>query len=74
MALGTLSRTHRPFQAVYVPLWYSVANGLPLFDFMGALRDRGEPAAGQPTMTVAVAAALRCVVLATTGARRLGGD
>ncbi|MFE6689390.1 hypothetical protein ACFVFQ_23305 [Streptomyces sp. NPDC057743] len=74
LALGTLSRTHRLFQAVYVPLWYSVANGLPLFDFMGALRDRSELAAAQPTVTVTVAAALMGVVFATTGARRLGRD
>ncbi|MEW1659819.1 ABC transporter permease [Streptomyces sp. NPDC093707] len=74
MALGTLSRTHRLFQAVYVPLWYSVANGLPLFDFMGALRDSSELATVQPPMTVLAAAALMAVVLATTALRRFGRD
>ncbi|MFI1203672.1 ABC transporter permease [Streptomyces sp. NPDC020883] len=74
MALGTLSRTHRLFQAVYVPLWYSVANGLPIFDFMGALRDSSELAKVQPPMTVMVAAALMAVVFAATVLRRFSRD
>ncbi|MYT28850.1 hypothetical protein GTY73_08365 [Streptomyces sp. SID8354] len=74
MALGTLSRTHRLFQAVYVPLWYSVANGLPIFDFMGALRDSSELAEVQPPMTITVAAALMAVVFAATVLRRFSRD
>ncbi|WP_419996216.1 hypothetical protein [Streptomyces boninensis] len=30
LALGAVSRTHRLFQAVYLPLWYAAANGMPL--------------------------------------------
>ncbi|GAA2228170.1 ABC transporter permease [Streptomyces amakusaensis] len=74
LALGTLSRTHRLFQAVYLPLWYSIANGLPVFDFMGALRDSNALAAAQPPMTLAVSAALLAVVLTTGALRRLGRD
>ncbi|WP_229868976.1 ABC transporter permease [Streptomyces inusitatus] len=74
LALGTLSRTHRLFQAVYLPLWYSVANGLPIFDFMGALRDSSELAAAQPSVTLAVSAALMAVVFMTGALRRFSRD
>ncbi|MFF8895941.1 ABC transporter permease [Streptomyces lydicus] len=74
LALGTLSRTHRLFQAVYVPLWYSVANGLPIFDFMGALRDSSELATVQPPVTVVVSAALLTVVFMAGVLRRFSRD
>ncbi|UKY51806.1 ABC transporter permease [Streptomyces inhibens] len=74
LTLGTLSRTHRLFQAVYLPLWYSVANGLPIFDFMGALRDSSELAAVQPSVTVVVSAALMAIVFMTGVLRRFGRD
>ncbi|MEU5210312.1 hypothetical protein [Streptomyces sp. NPDC020742] len=74
LALGTLGRTHRLFQAVYVPLWYSVANGLPVFDFMGALRSGGEPAAAQPSMTYVASAALLALVVLTVVLRRARRD
>lgn len=48
LALGSLSRTHRLFQALYLPLWYCVFNGLPLLDYMGATRPEGRPAALSP--------------------------
>ncbi|MET7802725.1 hypothetical protein ABZS78_40555, partial [Streptomyces decoyicus] len=71
---STLSRTHRLFQAVYVPLWYSVANGLPIFDFMGALRDSSELATVQPPVTVVVSAALLTVVFMAGVLRRFSRD
>ncbi|MFI2185744.1 hypothetical protein [Streptomyces sioyaensis] len=74
LALGTLSRTHRLFQALYLPLWYTVANGLPVFDFMGALRDGSQRAALQPPVTLAVAAALLGTVFLTGALRRTGRD
>ncbi|MEU5837270.1 hypothetical protein ABZ820_26870 [Streptomyces diacarni] len=74
LALGTLSRTHRLFQAIYVPLWYAVANGLPFFDFMGALRDSSELATIQPPVTLAVSAALMIVVFMTGVMRRFSRD
>ncbi|MFK8849626.1 hypothetical protein [Streptomyces sp. Ac-502] len=74
LALGTLSRTHRLFQAVYLPLWYTVANGLPIFDYMGALRDSSELAAAQPPVTMTVAAVLLAIVFATGTLRRYSRD
>ncbi|WP_033037060.1 hypothetical protein [Streptomyces monomycini] len=72
LALGTLSRTHRLFQAVYLPLWYTVANGLPVFDFMGAIRIEGQPAGLPPAVVLAVSAVLGAVVFLTGAVRRIG--
>lgn len=75
LALGTLSRTHRLFQAVYLPLWYSVANGLPFFDYMGVLRDTdGSAAAVAPLVTTALTAGLLAAVLMTGVLRRFSRD
>ncbi|MEV5593207.1 hypothetical protein [Streptomyces sp. NPDC052496] len=74
LALGTLSRTHRLFQAVYLPLWYTIANGLPVFDFMGAIRIEGRPAGLPPVVVLALAAALVTVAFLTDAARRLSRD
>ncbi|MEF3118523.1 hypothetical protein [Streptomyces chrestomyceticus] len=74
LALGTLSRTHRLFQAVYLPLWYTVANGLPVFDFMGAIRIEGQPAGLPPTVVLAVAVVLVAVVFLVGAMRRLSRD
>ncbi|OUC95568.1 hypothetical protein [Streptosporangium minutum] len=38
LALGTLTRTHRAFQALYLPLWYAAVNGIGAFDYMGTCR------------------------------------
>ncbi|MFG3254169.1 hypothetical protein [Streptomyces sp. NPDC048172] len=58
LALGTVSRTHRLFQAVYLPLWYVVVNGMPLLDYMGATRAPGEPALIPPALVAGLALAL----------------
>ena len=42
--LGSLSRSHRLFQALYVPLWYSAVSGLPTTDYMGVQHGGGLPA------------------------------
>ncbi|GAB7031945.1 hypothetical protein AB0G35_20715 [Streptomyces sp. NPDC021749] len=71
LALGTLSRTHRLFQAVYLPLWYTVANGLPVFDYMGALHAPDQaPTLTQPLLTLAATAALLATTFTTTTLRR----
>ncbi|WP_200263682.1 hypothetical protein [Streptomyces sp. HSG2] len=74
LALGILSRTHRLFQAIYLPLWYTVANGLPVFDYMGALRASRDMADIQPVMTVLVSAALLVMVFMTNVLRRFSRD
>ncbi|KAK1184184.1 hypothetical protein B7755_042420 [Streptomyces sp. NBS 14/10] len=71
LALGTLSRTHRLFQAGYLPLWYATANGLPLLDFMGAVRANGHPA-GPPAPAVAALSALLLGAVFAAGAARRG--
>ncbi|MFI8850925.1 hypothetical protein [Streptomyces sp. 891-h] len=70
LALGTLSRTGRLFQAVYLPLWYTTANGLPLLDFMGANRTEGHLAGPGPLLFLALAALLLGAALLTGTARR----
>ncbi|MGO4423804.1 hypothetical protein AB4Z54_35245, partial [Streptomyces sp. MCAF7] len=70
LALGTLSRTHRLFQAGYLPLWYATANGLPLLDFMGAVRANGHPADPPAPAVAALSALLLGAVFAAGAARR----
>lgn len=41
LALGTLSRTHRLFQAVCLPLWCGTVNGIAPLDFMGSVLRAG---------------------------------
>lgn len=74
LTLGTLSRTHRLFQALYLPLWYTVANGLPVFDYMGALRAENELASLQPLLTLTATLALLTLLFTTTALRRLSRD
>ncbi|WP_030668798.1 hypothetical protein [Streptomyces rimosus] len=70
LALGSLSRTHRLFQALYLPLWYCVFNGLPLLDYMGATRAEGRPAALSPLLVAGLAALLLAGVVAAAGPLR----
>ncbi|WP_166350974.1 ABC transporter permease [Phytoactinopolyspora limicola] len=74
LALGALSRTHRLFQAIYLPLWYTVANGLAVFDYMGALRAGSDSAHVQVAMTFLVTSALLVVVVMTNALRRFDRD
>lgn len=54
--------------AVYLPLWYTVAKGLPFFDFMNAIRVEGQPT-GLPPAVVLVA-----VVFLVGAMRRLSRE
>ncbi|MEV1022329.1 hypothetical protein [Streptomyces sp. NPDC050264] len=72
LALGTLSRSHRLFQAVYPPLWYFVVNGFAPLDFMGAVRDAdGTPRGLSPGTLVLMTLVLLAVVQATGTVRSL---
>ncbi|WP_052852760.1 ABC transporter permease [Streptomyces avicenniae] len=73
LALGALSRTHRTFQAVYLPIWYVTVNGLPLLDFMGTVRDGGQLAGPHPAVFAGTALLLLATVL-TIGAARQRAD
>ncbi|MFD0566150.1 hypothetical protein ACFQ2M_32490 [Kitasatospora saccharophila] len=70
LALGVLSRSHRPFQALYPPLWYLLVNHVAAVDFMGAVRTAGRPGGPHPLLVAALAAALLGAALATDAARR----
>ncbi|MDY0811261.1 hypothetical protein SM793_07600 [Kitasatospora purpeofusca] len=69
LALGTLSRTHRLFQALYLPLWYLAVNQLAALDFMGIVRRAGHPAGPSPVLVTAVTLALLATTLLTTTTR-----
>ncbi|MFI5801808.1 ABC transporter permease [Streptomyces sp. NPDC051561] len=74
LVLGTLSRTHRLFQAVYLPLWYGAVNGIAPLDFMGALRGPdGMPAGMSAGVLIGGTAAMLGIVFATSTARRAAG-
>jgi len=71
VVLGTLSRTHRLFQFVYLPLWYGTVNGIAPVDFMGAIRaDDGHPAGMSPVFVLAAAAVMLAIVFLSSAARR----
>ncbi|MEU9079567.1 hypothetical protein [Kitasatospora sp. NPDC048538] len=70
MSLGTLSRTHRVFQVVYLPLWYLLVNNVSALDFMGAVRPHGRPTGPSPVLVAALSAAMLAAVFAVDTARR----
>ncbi|MFB7477130.1 hypothetical protein [Kitasatospora sp. NPDC056184] len=70
LALGTLSRTHRLFQALYLPLWYLAVNQVAALDFMGTVRRAGHPAGPSPVLVTTLTLALLATTLLTTSARR----
>jgi hypothetical protein len=70
LLLGSLSRSARLFQLVYLMAWYAVANGMPSIDFMGAVRDQGNQLAGPgPLLVLAAAAALLALAIANQEVR-----
>jgi hypothetical protein len=59
LLLGSVSRSARLFQLVYLMLWYAVVNGVAAVDFMGAVRDQSnQPAGPNPLLVPAATAAL----------------
>ncbi|MGW7416991.1 hypothetical protein [Streptomyces sp. NPDC054863] len=74
LLLGSLSRTHRLFQALYLPLWYGTVNGITPLDFMGALRGPdGVPAGMPPGVLIGSSVVMLGLVLAASAARRAAG-
>jgi hypothetical protein len=65
LALGTISRSPRTFQAAYLLLWLLVITGERTVDFMGAVRDGAGPAGTAPVVVVGVTAALGAAALIT---------
>lgn len=67
--LGSVSRSARLFQAVYLMLWYLLLNGAPAVDFMGAVRDGGQLAGPHPLLVLGVSAVLLTLAFANQEAR-----
>ncbi|MEU3496687.1 hypothetical protein ABZ747_24760 [Kitasatospora cineracea] len=70
LALGVVSRGHRLFQALYLPLWYLLVNRVAAVDFMGAARTAGHPDGPHPLLVAALSAALLAVAALAAEARR----
>ncbi len=69
LALGTASRTHRPFQALYVILWYAAVNQVKAADYMGTVLVGGRPAGPSSVMIAALALVLLAAAIIISVAR-----
>lgn len=69
LALGTLGRSHLPFQALYALLWYLSANGVGALDVLGAVREGGQPVGPTPSLIAAGAASLLTVAVTVEAGR-----
>lgn len=58
LLLGTISRTHRTFQVLYLILWYAAVNQVAAADYMGTVLRNGRPAGPSPPLIAAVSAAM----------------
>jgi ABC-type transport system involved in multi-copper enzyme maturation permease subunit len=69
LLLGSLSRSARLFQLVYLMIWYAIFNGVPAVDFMGAVRAAGRLAGPSPLLVLAAATALLVLSILTQEVR-----
>jgi hypothetical protein len=69
LLLGTASRTHRLFQALYVMLWFAAVNQLAAADYMGTVLVHGRPAGPSSLLVAAVAAAMLAVTFSVRAAQ-----
>jgi hypothetical protein len=72
LLLGVISRSHRLFQALYLPLWYLVVNGMAGLDYMGAVRVEGRPAGPAPGLVVGAAVSMLVVAVVVDNLRERG--
>ncbi len=70
LALGTLSRSPRTFQAAYLLLWLVVFTGERKLDFMGTVRESGDPTGPAPMLVLGVTAVLGAATLAVDQVRQ----
>ncbi|MGH3301568.1 MAG: hypothetical protein ACRDOK_07775 [Streptosporangiaceae bacterium] len=61
LLLGTVTRSHRAFQALYVALWYAAVNQLAAADYMGTVLVHGRPAGPSPLLFAAAGLAMLAV-------------
>ena len=69
LLLGTVSRTHRIFQALYVILWYAAVNQVPAVDYMGTVLVNGHPAGPTAPLTAAIALTMLASTITIRAAR-----
>ncbi len=69
LLLGTASRTHRLFQALYLMLWFAAVNQLAAADYMGTVLMHGRPAGPSWLLVAGVAAAMLAVTFSVRGAQ-----
>ena len=58
LLLGSVSRSRRLFQALYLALWYAAVNQLAAADYMGTVLVHGRPAGPSPLLTAGIALAM----------------
>jgi hypothetical protein len=68
LLLGTVSRTHRLFQALYVLLWYAAVNQLAAADYMGTVLVNGRPAGPSPLLIAGLSAGMIAATFAIQAA------
>jgi len=71
LMLGTASRTHRTFQAIYVMLWYAAVNQVAAADYMGTVLVSGQPAGPSPSLIAAVSLVMLAIAVAIRAARHV---
>jgi hypothetical protein len=69
LMLGTASRTHRMFQALYVMLWYAAVNQVAAADYMGTALEGGRPAGPSPLLTAGVSLAMLAIAITIRAAQ-----
>lgn len=69
LLLGTASRTHRLFQALYLMLWFAAVNQLAAADYMGTVLVHGRPAGPSPLLVAGAAAAMLAVTFSVRAAQ-----
>jgi hypothetical protein len=69
LLLGTVGRTHRLFQVLYLVLWYAAVNQVAAADYMGTVLRDGRPAGPSPLLTAAVATAMLAATFTIRAAR-----
>lgn len=69
LLLGTVTRTHRTFQALYLILWYAAVNQVAAADYMGTVLVHGRPAGPSALLTAGVALVMVAVAVTVRTAR-----
>jgi hypothetical protein len=72
LLFGLVSRSHRLFQALYLPLWFLIVNGVAAVDYLGAVREQGQPAGPPAALIIGLAAGLLLAALGVDAGRARG--